>query len=884
MSVTRGLAARLRAIARGRVADRELDEEIRFHLEQEIIKNERLGMTPEEARRRALRDFGGVAVTREEHRDTRGARWLGDFTADAHFALRTLSRSPALAIAAIVTLALGVGANTAIFSAVNAVLLRPLPLREPGRLLMLWEENPEKGWHMQTAAPANFLDWKEQVSAFDDVAAYLDFKGTSILTGEGSPRIVSTAYVTGNFFSMLGVRAEIGRAFLPDETWKTGTPVVVLSHQAWATHFGADSAVLGRTIRLDGEPMQVVGVMPNGFYFPYEKVDSWVPTAWDPADRAQTWFRRAHFTRPIARLKPGVEPRQANAQLQSVVQRLKVQYPETNAHMGAGITPLHDFIVGDTRLPLLVLLSAVGLLLLIACANVGNLLLAQAAGRERETALRLALGAGRSRVVRQALTESLVLSAIGGGLGLALGIAGTRALTKLQPAGILPVREYGVDWTVLVFVLTIVTASGLLFGTLPALWSGRRVPAEALRAGRSSGEGRRMRRWGDALVVAEVALSLMLTIGAGLLVRTLWELQSVHPGFDARGVLTASLSLQGTAYDSAARREVFYDELLRRARSLPGVVDAAVTSAVPLDDLGYTSDFTVAGWPPGEYATEVIHRMISADYFRTMRVPLLAGRAFTAQDGETSPPVAIINETLARRHFPGQDPIGRRIVFDKFPDSTSVWRTIVGVVGDEHQITLTGPPRIESFVPYSQERLRSMTVVVRTTSDPSALAASVRRIVGELDGSLALSAVRTMEEVRLGSLARQRFLMVLMLVFAVVGLVLAVVGVYGVLAHFARRRTREMGIRVALGAQSTEVRWLVVRHGLRLTMLGLAIGGVAALGITRAMGGLLYNVPPWDPSTFAVVSLLLAATSLIAAWVPAHRASRADPMVALRGE
>ena len=884
MSAIRGWAARLRAIVFSRAADRELDREIRFHLEQEIAKNVRLGMTESEAMRKALLDFGGVTVTREEHRDTRGARWLSDFAGDARFALRTLRRSPALAAAAIITLALGVGANTAIFSAVNAVMLQPLPLRDPDRLLMLWEENPEKNWHMQVAAPANMLDWGEQVPAFEGLTAYLESRGTATLTGDGPPQLVTTAFVMGNFFDVLGVRPQLGRALTPDETWDTGNRVVVISDKAWRTFFAGDSSIIGRTIYLDGQPRQVVGIMGPGFSFPYDKIDVWEPTAFEKTARQEIWFRRAHFARPIARLAGNATPEQANVQLQSVVERLKVQYPETNRYMGAGLTPLHRFLIGDTRLPLIVLLSAVGLLLLIACANVGNLLLVQAATRERETALRLALGAGRSRVVRQALTESLVLSTVGGGLGLVVGIIGTRALVRLQPVGLLRVSEFGVDWTVLAYVLAIITASGLLFGTLPAIWSGRRAPADTLRSGRASGEGRRMRRWGDTLVVAEVALSLLLTIGAGLLIRTLWELQRVDPGFDSHGVLTATISLSGTAYDSAATRQVFYDQLLREVRALPGVSDAAMVSAVPLDDFGYSSDFSIAGRGPNEYGSEVLHRAISPEYLRTMRVPLLAGRAFTAQDGPTSEPVILINDELARRFFKGQDPVGQRIAFDKFPDSTSTWRTIVGVVGSEHQKTLSSAPQIETLEPYPQDPRRRMSVVVRTGGDPAALGPSIRRIVARLDPSLAVLSMKTMEDVRLGSLALQRFLMALMLVFATVGLVLAIVGVYGVLANLARRRTREMGIRIALGARSAEVRWLVVRHGLRLTTLGLLIGGVTALLLTRGLRGLLFGIAPWDPTTFTAVAVLLAGTSLIAAWIPANKASRSDPMAALRAE
>jgi predicted permease len=631
--------------------------------------------------------------------------------------------------------------------------------------------------------------------------------------------------------------------------------------------------------------VQVVGVMPAGFAFPWERVDVWRPPAWSRTDRAQVYFRRAHWLRAIARVRPGVSLDQADAQFQQVVRRLQVQYPETNRVMGAGMTPLHAFLVGDTRLPLLILLAAVGLLLLIACANVGNLLLVRAAGREREMAVRLALGAGRLRLVRQALTESLVLSLIGGAAGLALGWWGTRALVALQPPEMLRVREFGVDWSVLAFVVAITTASGLLFGIAPALWSSRRIPAEALReGGRTGSEGRRIRRWGDSLVIGEVALALMLTVGAGLLVRSFWQLQQVNPGFESRGVLAVSIDLPDSRYETGDKAAAFFDELLRRVRALPGVDDAGAVSQLPLTAPSWTSDFAVAGRPAGEYGTEVVHRVVTPEYLRTMRVPLLRGRGITADDRKDAPPVVLINDALARGYFAGQDPVGQRITFDRVPDSTSVWRTIVGVAGSEHQSTLAQDAQIEILAPFAQDRSSGMAVVVRTGASPASLAPAVRREVAALDANLAITSIQTMDAVRGASMARERFLMTLLVVFAIVGLALAVVGVYGVLAQLARRRTREMGIRIALGAQSSQVRWLIVRHGMRLVLVGLLIGGSLALASTRALRGLLYAVPATDPLTFAAVAALLALTGAAASLLPALRASRADPASALRAE
>jgi len=885
MDTVRGFVARVRALLFPRAVEQALDEEIRFHLEQETAKNVRLGMSPAEARRQALVQFGGLTQAKEAHHEVYAARPLEEMVADARYTFRTMRRTPALAGAAILTLALGVGANTAIFSAVNAVILRPLPFPAADRLYMLWEENPEKGWYKQVAAPANMFDWREQVAAFADVMAYTDGFGTATLLDGGEPLIVQPAIVTGNFFSVLGVRPRLGRTFTDAETWRTGGRVTVISHRLWRDRFGSDPGVIGRSVQVDGLPVQIVGVMAEGFGFPTEKVDLWQPTAWNPANRGQAFFRQGHWLNVVARVKPGESADAANAQLQAVVNRLKRDYPETNRYMGAGMTPLHAFLVGDTRLPLLVLLGAVALLLLIACANVGNLLLVKAAGREREAALRLALGAGRSRLVRQALTESLVLSLVGGAAGVALGWWGTQALQALQPAGMLRVSTFDFDWAVLGYVLAITTASGLLFGIAPAMWSSRRLPADALKeGGRGGSESRRMRRWGERLVIGEVALALMLSIGAGLLVRSLLRLQQVDPGFDPHGVLAARIGLPVGSYDTGEKANAFFVQLEARLRALPGVQGAAATSRLPLTKSGYTTDFTVAGWAAGRYGSEVVHRQITPDYFKVMHTPVLRGRAFGPADRRDGPPVVIINETMARKHFHEQDPVGQRIAFDRVPDSTTVWSTIVGVVASQYQAGLATEPRIEVFEPVTQSATNTMSFVVRTSGAPASLGPAVRRTLAELNPALAVERMETMDAVRLQSLARQRFLTTLLLVFASVGLALAVVGVYGVMAQMARRRVREMGIRLALGAQANDVRWLVVRNGLRLVAVGLVIGTVGALVATRTMQGLLFGVAPKDPLTFIAVPVVLVLTALLATWLPAMYASRADPATALRAE
>lgn len=882
------ITLRLRALFRSGAVDRDLQDEIRFHLEHETEKNVRAGMSPDEARRAARRAFGNVEMARESHRDSFGVRWARDLAADARFALRTLRHTPVLAATAIVTIALGVGANTAIFSAVNGVILRPLPFPHSERLVMLWESNPEYHWYQQDAAPANVLDWKEQVPAFQDVAMYDD--GTSSVTyvGRNGPVLVQAQSVTGNLFSVLGVRAAIGRTLTDVETWSApgaNDRVVTVSDRFWRNQLGADSGVVGKTIVVNGRNFTVTGVLPPDFNFILPDIDLWAPEAWDPAFRTQVFFRRAHWARAIARLKPGFDYAEAGAQLQTVIRRLQTQYPATNRAMGGGMTPLHDFFVRDTRRPLTMLLAAVAVLLLIACANVGNLLLVRALARGREVAMRLALGASRGRLVRQALTESLVLSVLGGAAGLAVGWFGTRVLVAMQPAGLLPADQVHMDWSVLAYVAGITIASGVLFGIAPAVWSGHRVPGDALKEGnRGSGTSPRVRRWGNALVVGEVALALLLTVGAGLLVRSFWKLTRVSPGFESRGVLAVRLNLPQLKYDSAQKIANFYGELQQRLRALPGVTSTGLTEEVPLTNWGWTSQFKAQTWPSAKYGSEVAHRAVSAGYFATMHVPVVRGRDFGAQDTPSSPPAVLINQSLAEQYFRGEDPIGQRVTFDKNPDSTSTWYTIVGIVGDERQTSLGDETKIQFTTDFAQKPAGGMYVVIHTSGNPSALGAAVRRAVHEMDPNLAIASMRTMDEVRAASLARQRFFMTMLLVFAGVGMVLALVGVYGVMAQLERGRRREVGIRIALGATATEVRWMIVRNGLRLVALGLGAGVVVALFATRAMRALLFGVTPGDPPTFVAVPMLLLAAATLAAWIPAVRASRADPMASLREE
>ena len=885
MSIWSDVSARLSSLVRRDLEERELAEELAFHLEQEAAKHEGAGVSAAQARRMAERRLGGLDQVVESQRDARGVRAVEDLGRDVRYGVRTLLRDPAFALTAVLVLGLGVGTCTAIFSAVNAVILEPLPFRSPESLYMLWESNPEKGWERETAAPANFLDWKDRVAGFEDIAAYNSFVFDRVLTGEGDPQVLKTAGVTGNLFSLLGVRAALGRTFVPEETWATAEPVVLLSWSAWRNRLGGDSAAVGSTLTIDGERHRVVGVLGKGFSFPAEDVDMWEAMGWARADRTEPYFRRAHWINPIARLRPGVTRAAASAQLESVATQLEREYPDLNQLMGAGMTPLQEFLLGSTRTPLLVLLGAVGVLLLITCANVGNLLLVRAAGRQHELGVRAALGAGRRRLVRQIMTESAVLAAAGGGLGLLLGWAGTRVLERIQPEGLLRVSEFHLDPRVLGFTILVSALAAMLFGALPALLAARAGTAATLReAGRTRAPGRIANRAATALVVAEIALAMLLLTGAGLLVRSFWRLQDVNPGFDPHNVLAVTLILPAARYETDEAVADFYTRLLERTRALPGVVSASATSDLPLRDRGFTSSFFIAGRAPGDYGPEVVRRRVTPGYFETMRVPLRRGRTFTTADRAGSEPVVIINERLAHEWFGAADPVGHRLITDKAPDSMSVWRTIIGVVGDERQTALAVDPKIEIFQPLHQSGTRRMSLVARTDADPAALIAGIRSAVAELDAQLPLAEVATMPQVFAASLARQRFLMLLLLTFAGLAGTLAVIGVYGVTAQATRNRMQELGVRAALGASAGDIMRLTLGRGVGVVAAGLAIGLAASLLAMRAMQALVFRTEPNDLPSFMAAAALLAAAGLAASWLPARRASRVDPALALRSD
>ncbi|HUH13445.1 MAG TPA: ADOP family duplicated permease, partial [Longimicrobiales bacterium] len=647
----------------------------------------------------------------------------------------------------------------------------------------------------------------------------------------------------------------------------------------------ADPGVVGRTLEFGSTTVEVVGVMPAGFNFPNPAADLWTPWGWDPANREAVWFRRAHWVRPIARLRPGVTPGQADAALQVVVSRLQTEYPETNRVMGAGLVPLRDFLVKDVRGGLEVLMGAVGLLLLLACTNVANLMLVRAGERRREVALRFALGAGRRRVARQMLTEGLVLALAGGAVGLALGWMGVQLIALRRPIGVAGATVLALDARVVLFTVAAAVASGLLFGLLPALRTARGDVQDALKdGGRGGSTGRRGLRAAGALVAVEVALALLLVVGAGLMVRTFWLLRQVDPGFTIDGVVAVQFQVPSVRYAERDQVLAFQDAFEARLAARPGIAAVGMVGQLPLNGRSWSSQFQAEGWPPERVGIEIIHRRADAGYFEALDIPLVRGRMFGPDDGPEAPLVVLVNETFAREHFPGEDPLGQKIAYDRAATEESTWREIVGIVGDQMQERPSQPARAEVFESRRQDWSRGDWFVIRSAGDQAQTAAVVKDVLREMDPLIPLGSVRPLREVWRASMAQEEFILTLLAAFGSMALLLAAVGVYGVTAQAARGRTQEIGIRMALGAARSDVLSLMLRQGLGVVGVGLAAGLVAALLAARAMSAFLYGVDPTDPATLAAVVALLAAVAAAACWIPARRATRTDLVESLRAE
>ncbi len=795
---------------------------------------------------------------------------------DLRYGVRMLLKNPGFTLIAVLTLALGIGANTAIFSVINTILLRPLPYAAPEQLVMVWESFP--GSRENPSMPSNFADWRAQNQVFTDMAAWVE--QTFNLSGGGDPEKLEGLRVTANLFALLGVKPVLGRTFLPEEDRPGASQVVLISFSLWQRRFGGSPKVVGSRVMLEGKEFTIIGVMPPSFHFPARQHVIWIPLALSPEQI--TTRVAAHFLNVIARLKPGVTEQQAQAEMSAIAARLEQQYPKTNATVGARVVPLKEQFVGNFRQALLILFAAAGFVLLVACANVANLLLFRAAVRQKEIAVRLALGAGRGRLMRQLLTESLLLAMVGGALGLLLALWGVSVLTAAMPERLELARGITPDLNVLAFTLLASVLTGVFFGLFPAFQATRLNLNEALKeGGRDAARGRSGIR--SFLVVVEVALALMLVAGAGLMINSFLRLRQVDAGFEADRLLTMEIDPTFTRYPGHAALGAFYDRLLERIEALPGVESAGVVTRLPLTVTSGHYMFSTESQSVWKYAG-ALPSTVSPGYFHTMGIPLVAGRAFTPEDIPETEPVAVINEAMRERAWPNQDPLGKRIRMYPY-NATATALTVVGVVKDVRQSELQAAARPQVYRSYTQVVIYPpRDLVVRTSMAPLSLAAAVRSAIHSVDRDQPVSNIRTMEMILAASIADQRFNMLLLASYAALALALAAVGIYGVMSYLVTQNTREIGIRLALGAQARDVLRLVVGQGLILTIAGIAAGLAGAWGMTRLLKKLLYGVTATDPLTFLFAAALLLVIALLACFIPARRATKVDPLAALRCE
>ena len=866
--------------------ENEMDAELRFHIEAFAEDLTRNGVSREEALRRARIEFGGVERAKEECRDARGVRFVESLIQDLRYGLRMLLRSRGLTAVVILALALGIGANTAIFSVVNTVLVRPLPYPEPDRLVWFWESQPNLT--QAPFSPADFLDFQSQNQSFAQMAVVrrLSFN----LTGQGPAERVPGMVASPNIFTLLGVQPILGRTFVPSEGAFGAPRVAILTYGFWQGHFGADRSVAGRTINLDGQPVTIIGVLPAAFRSG-DDIQLWVNpvnivpevfNAWADWERKLSTNRQTHYLNILGRLKPGVSLQQAQSDITNIMDHIHQEYPLTTGH-SVQLVPLREVSAGPARQTLLILLGVVGLVLLIACANVANLLLARAVARTREIAIRTALGGGRLRIVRQLLTECMVLALSGGAAGLALAWGMVRLLVAAGPRDLPRVQEISVDLRVLVFTLGVSLVTGLLFGLAPAFAATRQTFGGFLKeGGRGSTSGLEHNRLRGFLVVGEVALSLVLLVGAGLLVRSFVRLLEVKPGFNPDHMVTMWMNFTSGRYAEKGRSTQLVDQLLARVSSLPGVEGVAICNDLPLEgDDTTTGVGSAEGRPPFERGHQPLIGVhaVNPGYFRAMGVPLLRGREISGSDIADSNSVVVINQKLAEIVWPGQDPLGKH--FAIFGDKQS---QVVGIVGNVLHNGLSEAPSAESYLAFSQNPWSYVGLAIRTQSDPASVYSGVRAIVAQLDPELPVHDMRPMEQVVAETMTTRRFTLWLVGAFAVLALVLAFVGIYGVMSCAVTERVHEIGVRIALGAQQGDVLRLVVGNGMRLAAIGLTIGAIAAFLAARTMTSLLFGISSSDPVTYLAIASLLAVAAMAACYVPARRATKVDPMVALRYE
>jgi putative ABC transport system permease protein len=815
---------------------------------------------------------------------------------DLRYGFRTLIKNAGFTIVAVIALALGTGANSAIFSVVNAVLLRPLPFGNPDSVIMVWGKNIRSNDPRFSISPLDFLDYQEQNTVFDKIASfsYEDFN----LSGGDMPEHVQGTMVSANFFDTLEVSPAIGRGFQPEDGQAGASPVVVISNGLWKRRFGADRNLLGQTILLNGASFTVVGVTPPAFQSPEKGDELWVPMSFDGSDRMRIPSntsaealknRTVRFLKSVARLKPSVTVEQAQSEMDSITGRLEQQYPNTNTGIAVNLVPLKEEIVGDIRPALIILLGAVGFVLLIACANVANLLLARAASRQKEIAVRMALGAGRGRLIRQLLTESVLLALLGGALGLALAFGAIKLLVAINPANIPRLNEIDIDGKVLGFTLLVSLLTGVIFGLVPALGASKPDLNETLKAegARGSTGGIRKQRARSLLVISEVALTVMLLIGAGLMIKSFYSLQKVKLGFNPESVLTMQVNLPAIKYSEDNHITSFYNQVLEKVQVLPGVQSAGLSTSIPLMDRKFVRRFTIDGRAPATPNERLTahFRSISHDYHKAMGIPLLKGRYFTEQDREKSAQVIIINDSMRERYWPDEDPVGRHITI---PGDGPISREIVGIVEDVKHEKLDTESGSEMYVPYLQKPFTFMGLVVRTNADPAQMTNSVRSQILDVDSSQPVYDVKTMEQMVGESVSQPRLNMLLLAIFAAIALVLAAVGIYGVMSTAVNQRRHEIGIRMALGAEASDILKMIVGQGMLLAVIGLVIGLAVALSLalflTRVIEGFLFGVSATDLTIFIGIPLLLLVVTLLSCYIPARRATRVDPMIALRAQ
>ena len=883
---------RLRGMFRRERLDQDLDEELRAHLEMRAADNLAAGMSPEQARQEAQKRFGNTALLKEDTREVDIVGWLEEAARDFRHALRMLLRNPGFTVVAVLTLGLGIGANTAIFSVINSVLLHPLLYHDPDNLVMVWESNSQHRNPRNTVSPPNFLDWQSRNTVFSSMAFVFDERDN--LTGNGEPQEVVVQDVSASFFSMLGVDPIIGPGFTPENGQPGHANVVILSYGLWKERFAGDPAVVGKSILLNGHPETVVGVAPQNFnwFIKDGSLTGAKPQMWSPFVFPQSFHDHkqiGRFMTVVARLHPGATHSQAKTQMNAIAARLEQEYSDFNGHWGVNVVPLRQQISGDLRPALLVLFGAVAFVLLIACANVSSLLLARAASREREMAIRTAIGASRWRIARQLLMESLLLALIGGGIGVALAVWGTNALLAASPRNLLDLRFVSMDLHVLTFALAATLLAGLLFGFLPSYISAHSRISETLKeGGRGSSSANRRAFARNAFVVAQLGLALVLLTGSGLLIRSFVRLIGVDPGFDTGHLLTFKIALPRSKYGTDPLRMAFFQQLLARISAVPGVRSASMESFPPLTGLGAATGVHVLSQPSLALSDLPVANVgvVGPDYFATMSIPLRVGRLFNAQELAEEKHVTIINQAFADKYLHGVNPLGQKaaIYMKSFAENEIQPSEIIGVVGDVHQIGLDTSPEPNVYWPHPELVMSRMTILVRTSNDPLAMVSAARNELQQIDPELPMAAVAPMDQLLADSLSRSRFTMLLLGIFAAVALVLAAVGIYGLIAYSVTQRTQELGIRIALGAQRRDVLRLVLGQGTRLTLLGVTVGVLAGLGFARLLSTLLFGVSATDPLTFACVAALLGLVGLAACYIPARRATRVDPIVALRYE